>query len=455
MNFTKIISRFFSFEAISVRTVALTALISYVLQINAIISGEPLYLIALYTLLPWLPIAFYEGIWKVKNYTAVAFLGLFTVMQIGHFAEHLVQVIQIDLANGTVACPPPLDNVANSARGIALGLRDNLLEPSFYSVEKIMKPGPDGFPIIGSDGQPLIGAAACAVFGQLDLEIVHLIWELIGLFGTAACLYFFPRNIFLWIAFACLCWHALEHLTITYFYYFDQELLWEGYKQLWATYPTVGNSYIAHPVGKEETMLNFYDAGGKFGLMAKHGMFHQLTGFEGMPGRAHLHMGYNLAITIPTVLGFLMEIRVIRNKYIEMAFGKLSSSELVDLSLRVKNRKFSKGKTVFKQGDFANNCFVISKGSAEIYLNKGKSNEVLVATLTQGQIFGEMGLLDVSVKKRTATVIALTNLECLEIDAETFADLASGSGSGDFQSDSTSENIKNLVNLRQAQNREI
>ena len=108
MNFTKIISRFFSFEAISVRTVALTALISYVLQINAIISGEPLYLIALYTLLPWLPIAFYEGIWKVKNYAAVAFLGLFTVMQIGHFAEHLVQVIQIDLANGTVACPPPV-----------------------------------------------------------------------------------------------------------------------------------------------------------------------------------------------------------------------------------------------------------------------------------------------------------------------------------------------------------
>ena len=66
-----------------------------------------------------------------------------------------------------------------------------------------------------------------------------------------------------------------------------------------------------------------------------------------------------------------------------------------------------------------------------------------------------MGLLDASVKKRTATVIALTNLECLEIDAETFADLASGSGSGDFQSDSTSENIKNLVNIRQAQNREI
>ena len=122
-----------------------------------------------------------------------------------------------------------------------------------------------------------MGSAACAVFGQLDLEIVHLIWELIGLFGTAICLYYFHKNIFLWIAFAALCWHALEHLTITYFYYFEQEKLWEGFKQLWATYPVAGNVYVAHPVGKEEAMLNFYQAGGKFGLMAKHGMFEQLT----------------------------------------------------------------------------------------------------------------------------------------------------------------------------------
>ena len=134
MSMTKTLSRFFSFEAVSVRTVAATAAMSYILQINAIIAGEPLYLIALYTLLPWLPIAFYEGIWKVKNYAAVAFLGIFTVMQIGHFAEHLIQVLQIDLANGTVACPPPIDNIANAARGVVLGARDTLLEPSFYSV---------------------------------------------------------------------------------------------------------------------------------------------------------------------------------------------------------------------------------------------------------------------------------------------------------------------------------
>ena len=83
-------------------------------------------------------------------------------------------------------------------------------------------------------------------------------------------------------------------------------------------------------------MLNFYEAGGKFGLMAKQ-MFEQLTGFEGMPGRAHLHMGYNLTITVPTVLGFLWEARTLKNKYLELAFSSLTNQELSKLSIDVEN----------------------------------------------------------------------------------------------------------------------
>ena len=82
--------RFFRFEGVSLQVVLVTAFISYVLQINAIVGGEPLYLIAFYTLLPWIPLALFEGIWKVKNYSMIAVLGLFTVLQIGHFAEHLI-----------------------------------------------------------------------------------------------------------------------------------------------------------------------------------------------------------------------------------------------------------------------------------------------------------------------------------------------------------------------------
>ena len=449
MSIINQLNRFLSFEAVDVRTVAFTAFISYLLQINAIISGEPLYLIALYTLLPWVPIAMYEGVWKVQNYAAVAFLGLFTFLQIGHFAEHLFQVIQLDFMNGTVACPPPVDNLANFNNAIQQGLRAVGSEPTFYSVEKIIKPGPDGLPILGSGGEFLSGAAACAVFGQLDLEIVHLVWELIGLFGTAACLYFFHKNIFLWIAFAALCWHALEHLTITYFYYFEQEKLWEGFKQVWATYPISGNSFVAHPVGKEEAMLNFYEAGGKFGLMAKHGMFEQLTGFEGMPGRAHLHMGYNLTITVPTVLGFLWEARTLKNKYLELAFSSLTNHELSKLSIDVENKSFKAGDEIIKEGDKATCCYVITKGAADVILNKGKKSEKLIATLREGDLFGEIGLLEKD-SKRTASVVASKGLSCLEIDAKTFADLVD-SKSGDFRSETTSQQIKKLVKIRQAQ----
>ena len=247
-----------------------------------------------------------------------------------------------------------------------------------------------------------------------------------------------------------MCWHALEHLTITYFYYFEQDKLWQGFKQLWATYPITGNSFVAKPVDKEMAMLNFYEAGGKFGLMARHGMFEQLTGFEGMPGRAHLHMGYNLTITIPTVLGFLYELRTIKNKYLEMVFDKLSNQELSKLSLYVKTKSFRVGEDVIKQGEVATFCYVITKGTVNVILNKGKKNESMVATLSDGDLFGEIGLLDRKTKKRTATVTASKNLRCLEIDAKTFADLVD-SETGDFRSEATSDNIKQLVAFRLSQ----
>jgi len=438
----KQLQSFFSFEVVNIRIVLLTAFISYLLQINAIISGEPLYLIAFYTLLPWIPLCLFEGVWKVKNYAVVALLGLFTILQIGHFAEHLIQVLQIEIGNGTVACPPPIDNAVNAARGVALGLRDAAILPSFYSVESIIKPGAGGQPILGPDGNLIMGPAACAVFGQLDLEIVHLVWELFGLFGTALVLFYFRKNIFLWIAFAGLCWHALEHLTITYFYYFDQERVWDGFRQLWATYPAQGNSYIAHAAGQEAAKLNFYEAGGKFGLMAKHGMFEQLTGFSGMPGRAQLHMGYNLFITIPTVLGFFWELRTISNKYIEIAFAGLSKKEAAKLTQEVGRVIFNKGDLVFNQGDVADKCYIISRGKAAVIVQDKNGVEDVVAQLGVGQVFGEIGILEDS--KRTAAIRATSRLECLEISANTLKDLTSES-SGRFSTEETRLELMELV----------
>ena len=310
------ITNFLRFEGIPTKVVIITAVMSYLLQINAIVAGNPLYIIALYTLAPWIPLVLFEGVWKVKNYSIVAVLALFTILQIGHFAEHLIQVVQLTYLDGTVACHPPIDSIANYNNALSLGIRDENLLPTYLSVDVIAKAGVDGFPILDAAGNYITGPAACAIFGQLDLEIVHLVWELIGYFGTALVLFYFVHNVWLLIALICLSWHGVEHLTITYFYYFDQTPILPGFKQLWATVQLDGNKFMAVPAGVQEDMLNFYQAGGKFGILANDGMLEQLTGFDGMPGRPVLHMGYNLAITIPTVIGCLVELRKIRSSYL-------------------------------------------------------------------------------------------------------------------------------------------
>lgn len=126
-----------------------------------------------------------------KNYSIIALLALFTIIQIGHFAEHLIQVIQLSYLNGTVACPPPIDNLTNYNNALGLGIRDEAILPTYFSVNVIAKAGDEGLPMLDAAGNYISGQAACAIFGQLDLEIVHLIWELIGYFGTALVLFYF------------------------------------------------------------------------------------------------------------------------------------------------------------------------------------------------------------------------------------------------------------------------
>ena len=441
--------RFFRFEGVSMNVVLITLLISYVLQINSIISGQPLYIIALVTLLPWIPLALFEGVWKVKNYSIIAVLGLFTILQVGHFAEHVIQVVQLNVLNGTVACPPPIDNLENAKRGIELGLRSSTVEPSYTSTSQIVKPGADGFPKLDPNGKQISGPAACAVFGQLDLEVVHLAWELIGYLGTAAVLLYFPRNKFLLIAFLCLSWHALEHLTITYFYYFDQMPTWPGFKQLWATVPGPGSTFIAVPAGREETLLNFYEAGGKFGLMAKNGMFELLTGFKGMPVRPELHMGYNFLITIPTVIGFLVELKGLRNSYLEQTFSDLTTQQIANLSTRVDDVVFHKGHVILTEGDLANDCYLIKEGVVEVYVNYGKPDQKLIANIGSGNLIGEMGLLENKV--RSASVVAKSNCQCIRFSAAVFAELINTS-SGEFQSEATHRKIQKIVQQRREMN---
>lgn len=418
--FSRAIGQFLSFEAISVRTVVLTALASYFLQMASFIHGDPLYVIALFTLLPWVPIVAFEGIWKVENYGWVAVFGIITILQLGHFAEHLIQVVQIDLFDGTTACPPPVDNADNALNAVRSGLRSEDVAPSFFSAQNIVKPGADGLPLSGLEGQHIVGPAACGVFGQLDIELIHLIWELIGWFGTLLLLTRFPRNRWLWIAAAVLSWHALEHLSISYFFYLDTATTFDGLRQIYAT--TVdGNIVTAVPIGLAAGKLTFYEVAGKFGIVAKNGLFDTLFGIGSvLPDRPHLHMIYNLLITVPTVIGFVVQARRLYNRYLAAALPTLTEDELVALTPALEDLQFESGEVIVHQGDIADRFYIIASGAAEV-LRENKSGRVIVGELTKGQYFGEIGLLNEG--RRTATVRAMGKVRVLGMPAQAFANM--------------------------------
>jgi len=69
----------FSVQRLPLRVVIITALLSYGLQLGAIIQAQPIYVIVGLTLLPWILVFAFEYIWKYEHYGFFAFLPAFVL----------------------------------------------------------------------------------------------------------------------------------------------------------------------------------------------------------------------------------------------------------------------------------------------------------------------------------------------------------------------------------------
>jgi cyclic nucleotide-binding protein len=425
--FATIWENFLSFKRIPMKVVVITALASYVLQMSAIIMGQPLYIIALYTLLPWIPVLLFESLWKVEHYQWIAFFAIITFSQLGHLGEHLVQVGALSVTTGTLACPPPVDAGSNYERAIEMELRPAGSQPTGYSSSIIVVPDSAGNATMDANDTWVQGPPACGVFGQLDLEIVHLLWDVMGWILTMWLLTKFPKSIWLWIAVFWSSVHTVEHVFISYTFFLSPEQLYAGARQLWAT---VANGAIvtAIPVGKEPAIVNFYAVAGKFGIVAKNGligtMFPSLN--PSLPPRPWLHFYYNTLITFPTVIGFIWEMRRIYDHYLADALPNLSKEQLVAATPRLERQTYHKGDVIIRQGDISDQFFIILKGEVEVIHIEKDGSEKHIATLEHGQYFGEIGLM--SKGKRIATVRAASDgVEVMALDRETFSGLMDNS----------------------------
>ncbi len=71
---------------------------------------------------------------------------------------------------------------------------------------------------------------------------------------------------------------------------------------------------------------------------------------------------------------------------------------------------FKAGDPIIIEGDAGDTAFFIVNGSVEVVLGEGDKAKV-VGTLSEGEVFGEMCLIEPG--PRSATVIALSDTECL------------------------------------------
>jgi pimeloyl-ACP methyl ester carboxylesterase len=99
-------------------------------------------------------------------------------------------------------------------------------------------------------------------------------------------------------------------------------------------------------------------------------------------------------------------------------FANLRRSALARLAGLVRTVEVHSGDTVFRQGESAEEFYVVARGSFEVLQSVGKEKPSLLRVVEPGQFFGEMAL--VTRETRSATVRCAADGELLEIDGRHF-----------------------------------
>jgi small-conductance mechanosensitive channel len=101
-------------------------------------------------------------------------------------------------------------------------------------------------------------------------------------------------------------------------------------------------------------------------------------------------------------------------------FRALDAEKIDRLARRLRMVLFGPGEVILRQGDPGDSLYVVRGGSVAVRIGVlGASKEI--ATLSDGQFFGEMSLM--TGESRTATVVAKTDVECYIVDKEAFQEI--------------------------------
>jgi CRP-like cAMP-binding protein len=92
-------------------------------------------------------------------------------------------------------------------------------------------------------------------------------------------------------------------------------------------------------------------------------------------------------------------------------FSELEQDDLERVAKVVVTREFEAGDTIVREGELGVAFYIIGKGKVEVVRGLGSGNEQVLASMGEGDFFGEMALFDNEV--RSASVRAAEATECL------------------------------------------
>lgn len=75
-------------------------------------------------------------------------------------------------------------------------------------------------------------------------------------------------------------------------------------------------------------------------------------------------------------------------------FGRLTAVQLAVLAANLGIQVFSRGQTIFQQGDRGDSFYLIARGQVRVYHPSAIGRELSVAIFRDGEFFGELALLD-------------------------------------------------------------
>lgn len=102
-------------------------------------------------------------------------------------------------------------------------------------------------------------------------------------------------------------------------------------------------------------------------------------------------------------------------------FLPLAEADRTRLADGLRYTPFAAGEVITRQGDQAHWLYLVLEGEAQVSVRGEAGQERSVARLRPGDVFGEMALLTGT--PRTATVTALTDVECYRLDKAVFQEV--------------------------------